>query len=439
MSAAELLPVMRHERQIDALNDAARFKFWLAGRRGGKTAAIVEDILEGIATAPNKGEVFYIGPTNAQAIELIWEKLEERLLELRWKFKPRVSKQCFSFSRGRKIYIIGAEKIRRIRGHMVWRAYMDEVAFFTVPLKDIWKAVRPALSDLKGRAIVATTPNGKGTDAYDFYLNTLKQANWKYFHWYTEDNPYIDRDEIEEARKELDEKSFNQEYRASWESYDGLAYYNFDDKVHVKPCEPLSESKPIILCYDFNVNPTTLIVAQRHGRVIQFKKEFSQKRGSTEDTTREFCEWLLERIKLGRTEQGFREIVNSLIIKIRGDASGSADKSTTGKSDYHYIEQVLKHFGLPFKKEVPLANPPIIDRVKHMNSYLKTVEGEVRIQVDPKCEHLIRDLSSQETDGRFPSDKNNLGHKADAAGYCIYWEFKHGDRPAQAPGMVGRI
>ena len=50
------------------------------------------------------------------------------------------------------------------------------------------------------------------------------------------------------------------------------------------------------------------------------------------------------------------------------------------------------------------------------------------IEIDPKCKALIRDMSSQELKGRHPSDKNNLGHKADALGYDIFYEHKLGRR-----------
>lgn len=417
---------LKHLKQIEAMEDPARFKFWLAGRRGGKTVAIVEDMLEGISVCPDGGEIFYVGPTNSDAMELIWEKLTERLDELGWKYDPKVSKQRINFSGRRKIYVIGAEKIRRIRGHKVFRCYLDEVAFFSRPLTDIWRAIRPALSDLRGRAIAATTPNGKGTDAYDFYLDIKNKADWKFFHWYTEDNPYIDAEEIEAAKAELDERSYNQEYRAGWESYEGVAYYSFDENVHEKPCDPLDLGRPFILCYDFNVNPTTIIICQKHGQMLQFKREYSQRRGSTEDTTRQMCEDFVSLLKKESkgNEDKYRSLFDSVLFKIRGDASGNAEKSNTGRSDYYYVRSVLDFFGFKYEMEVPSSNPPIIDRVKHVNGYLKAVDGTVRVQVDPACKELLRDFSSQETRGRIPSDANNLGHKADAAGYCIYWDFR---------------
>jgi hypothetical protein len=425
VSAAEQLQHPKHLKQIEALEDPTRFKFWLAGRRGGKTIGILEDLLEGAALCPDGGEIFYIGPANQDAMELIWEKLIDRLDELRWKYRPLISKQRVTLSRKRKVYVIGAENIRRIRGHKVWRAYLDEVAFFKVPLKTVWKAVRPALSDLKGRAVCATTPNGKGTDAYDFYREIISKTDWKYFHWFTEDNPYIDRDEIEDAKRELDDKAFNEEYRAGWESYEGLAYYNFDEMTHVKvDLSGYDLNRPLILNFDFNVNPTTLLIMQKHGPILRWLREFSQKRGSTEDTVREFCEDLDEYLRARFPEdERFLDAKQSVLLKIRGDASGNSEKSNTGRSDYYYVKEVLRHYGFTFEMEVPASNPPIVDRVKHVNAYLKNVSGESRIEISQQCKELIRDLGGQELNGRIPSDKNNLGHKADAFGYCVWWDY----------------
>jgi len=49
-------------------------------------------------------------------------------------------------------------------------------------------------------------------------------------------------------------------------------------------------------------------------------------------------------------------------------------------------------------------------------------KGVSRVLIDPGCKELITDLASQKLEGRIPSDKGNLGHKADAFGYRIYWQ-----------------
>lgn len=402
-------------KQVEAFHDNARHRYLNCGRRGGKTFILKEELLRAVDIAPYRGEVVYIGPTNIHAKELMWEALEDSLDELGWRYKAMVSKQRFELPGKRKIYVIGAEKIQRVRGRALCFAAMDELAYFSTDLDEVWRAIRPALSDHKGRSIVATTPDGKGTQAYDWYLKAIKDDHWSMHSWFTSDNPWIDRDEIEDAKKDLDERSFKQEYHATWESFEGLAYYNFDDKIHVKPQGPIDFTKDIHMCFDFNVNPTTLLLSQRDGDKLRYKREYSLKHSSTEETVTQFCD-------------DFRGKAEYINIKIRGDSSGKSRSSTTGKSDYFYVEQILTENGFRYVKEVATKNPPIIDRVKHVNGWLKPVAGGHRVEVDPSCEELIRDLSSQELNGRHPSDKNNLGHKADAFGYDIYYEQKLGRR-----------
>jgi hypothetical protein len=407
--------VKKNLKQIDALHDPARFKFWLAGRRGGKTFAITEDIVKTLSEAPRGADLLYLGPTLQQAKELIWEPLEERLYQLKWAFEPRISKSRFELTKNRKVYVLGAEKISRIRGHKFYKAYLDELAFFEKDFNMIWRAIRPALSDHEGGAILATTPDGKGSQAYDVYLAALQKPEWGVHSWKTIDNPHISSEEIEAAKTELDEHSFRQEYEATWESFAQLAYYNMDENLHIKPCGTIDINKPIHLCFDFNVNPTSLIISQRHGETMVYKKEYSEANSSTEDTVKHFCE-------------EHKDLAGKVMIKIRGDSSGKNRSSNTGRSDYHYVEEMLRHNGFQYQREVPSRNPPIIDRVKYVNGWLKPMAGGTRIMIDPSCTDLIRDLTTQGLDGRVPSKKNNLGHKADALGYDIYWEHINSQR-----------
>jgi hypothetical protein len=412
----------KHLKQIEALEDPTRFKFWLAGRRGGKTIGIREDILSHVPSLPDKVGILYVGPTNQDAKDIIWNELQDRLDELGWKYKPKVQPQRFELSRGRYIQIIGAEKIRRVRGKKYKRVYLDEIAFYSKPLKEIWRAVRPCLTDVRGGAIAATTPNGKGTDAYDFYLNILNKEDWSYHYWTTLDNPFIDPNEVEAARRELDPKSFNQEYCAGWESFEGLAYYCFDENTHIKKCSEIDLKLPVELVFDFNVNPTTLLVSQQRPGGISFRREYSQKNSGTPATVRSFCE-------------DMKAHQDKIQLHIYGDASGSSRRSNTGRSDYDAVKDVLTHYGYrekeSFHMRVMAANPAIIDRVSYANAWLKNAAGESRVEIDPSCVDLIRDLSSQPLEGRFPSDKNNLGHKADAFGYRIHWAQTIGQRKPQ--------
>lgn len=397
----------KHRPQIKLSKDDSRFIYVLAGRRGGKTFYMAEDILKTIHSLPPKAKIVYIGPSLGHAKELCWEPVQERAHQLGWYCKPHESKSVLTFSKKRQLHVLGAEKISRVRGKRFHKAYLDEIAFFTKKMTDVWRAIRPCLSDYRGKAILSTTPNGKGTSAYDFYLDVKSKKDWSYHYWKTSDNPFIDAKEIEDAKRELDERSFMQEYEASWQSFEGVVYYSFDDNVHVKKQPDIDPSLPIHLCYDFNVNPTTLLLSQKEDGKLRYKKEYSKKHSSTEATTEDFC-------------KDFKGM--ALDLRIRGDSTGSSRRSNTGRSDYHYVKEILTDHGFSYEFEVKAKNPAIVDRLKVVNSWLKPYVGEHKVEIDPSCKELIRDLSSQEMIGRMPSDKNNLGHKADAFGYDIYWQ-----------------
>jgi predicted phage terminase large subunit-like protein len=105
-----------------------------------------------------------------------------------------------------------------MRGLKVYFAVIDEAAF----IKDdnIWnKVIRPALSDLKGNAVFISSPSGRNW-FYDLYIKAKSGSlkEWKTWHLTTLDNPTIDREEIEDAKKNLSSFAFRQEFMASFDS-----------------------------------------------------------------------------------------------------------------------------------------------------------------------------------------------------------------------------
>lgn len=397
-----------HYKQSEALSLQSRFNFWLTGRRGGKTTGIIEDMCETIPKMPRNTGMIYIGPTNIQSKEIIWDELIDRMESLGWNPDPKITEQRVYVKNGRYVQVLGAEKIRRVRGKKYYKAYLDEVAYYTTKLDKIWLAIRPTLSDFGGGAFITTTPAGKGTDAYLFYMAAKSKEDWSTFEWDTADNPFINPEEVISAKHELDPKSFEQEYLAKWVSFDGLAYYTFDETKHVKKQPPMNYDLPISMTFDFNVNPTSLLLIQNENQKHRVKREYSFKNSSTIKTVENFCD-------------DYKDYKEKIHLKINGDASGSARRSGTGFSDYHYIRELLTHHKYKFTMCVPAANPSIVDRVNHTNAWLMNAAGESKIEIDPSCKDTILDLSSQTLEGRFPSDKGNLGHKGDALGYYVYW------------------
>jgi hypothetical protein len=118
-------------------------------------------------------------------------------------------------------------------------------------------------------------------------------------------------------------------------------------------------------------------------------------------------------------------------VEIFGDASGRS-MQTTGFSDYQILQNTLTKAGIRrIKMRVPASNPPVLSRIRKVNGLLTNALGEVRLEIDPKCEHLIKDFEEVlYKPGSAVIDKNRdplRTHVSDALGYLIWALW--GDKP----------
>lgn len=111
-------------------------------------------------------------------------------------------------STGGVIELWSLERPRSIRGRKYKRVIIDEVAFIK-GLKRAWTSIiRPTLADYRGDAWFFSNPGDEGEDS-DYFEELFNRGNdpswknWKSWQMPTAANPYIDPEEIEEARREL--------------------------------------------------------------------------------------------------------------------------------------------------------------------------------------------------------------------------------------------
>jgi Terminase RNaseH-like domain len=88
-----------------------------------------------------------------------------------------------------------------------------------------YKVLRPTLSDRQGIAWVTTSPNGWDWCYHRFYKPALdgRPGFWA-TKYRTIDNPKITAEEVEEARQDLDELFFQQEYLGDFVTFTGAVY-----------------------------------------------------------------------------------------------------------------------------------------------------------------------------------------------------------------------
>ena len=206
----ELLPW-----QKEVFQDTTRFKVIVAGRRCGKSRlSAVALLVEGLR-CPQGSAVMYVAPTQGQARQIIWDVLMELGRDVIQ--SSHVNNMDITLINGAKIYVRGSDRPDTLRGVSLTYLVLDEVADIK---SETWeKVLRASLSDKKGSALFIGTPKGRNW-FYDMYNlgKTDSDTEWKSWHFTTKDNPLIDPEEIEGAKKTLSSFSFKQEYEASFDN-----------------------------------------------------------------------------------------------------------------------------------------------------------------------------------------------------------------------------
>lgn len=201
--------------QQEVFADKTRFKVVAAGRRCGKSRLAATTLLIEGLRCPAGSAVLYVAPTNGQARQIIWNVLLDLGREVI--AGSHVNNQDITLINGATIYVRGADRPDTLRGVSLTYAVLDEVADIK---PEAWEQViRASLSDKKGRGLFIGTPKGRNWFFDLFKLGqTGQDPDWKSWHFTTKDNPLIDPEEIESAKKTMSSFAFKQEYMASFDN-----------------------------------------------------------------------------------------------------------------------------------------------------------------------------------------------------------------------------
>jgi len=205
----ELLPW-----QQEVFNDPVRFKIVAAGRRTGKSRlAAWQLIIYGLQT--DRGHVFYVAPTQGQARDIMWTTL----LELAHPVikSSHINNLQITLINGCTISLKGADRPETMRGVSLKFLVMDEYADMK---PSVWEQIlRPALADQKGDAMFIGTPMGRNHFYELFtYAEMGDDESYKAWHFTSYDNPLLDPEEIDTAKKSMSSYAFRQEFMASFEA-----------------------------------------------------------------------------------------------------------------------------------------------------------------------------------------------------------------------------
>ena len=154
-------------------------------------------------------------PTQGQARDIMWQTL----LELG---NPVISGSHINnlqikLINGATISLKGADRPETMRGVSLKFLVLDEYADMK---PDVFEQIlRPALADQKGCAMFIGTPMGRN-HFYELYkyAELDDDPTYKAWHFTSYDNPLLDPDEIDIAKRSMSSYAFRQEFMASFEA-----------------------------------------------------------------------------------------------------------------------------------------------------------------------------------------------------------------------------
>jgi len=403
------------DRQKQYLNDYDhRFTVLPSGRRSRKTLLSKRKIL--IHALRNPGSrLFHGAPTHRQAKAIFWAQLKEDTRSL-WATRPSETELCVRLLGGSEIHVIGLDAPERIEGQPWDGCHITEMG--NIKAHAWGENIRPVLSDTNGFAMLDGVPEGinfyydlalyaaggalpKTVPIDGAFAESPDDPDWCYYHWFSSD--VLNQSEIEAAKRELDERTFKQEYEGSFESYEGLAYYAFG-KHNLAPVQHEKE-RPVHIGMDFNVDPMTATFSHVMGDdVHQFGEAYLPNSNTWE---------MVDHIKR-------RFDINKCFIY--PDSTGKARQANASRSNI----AILQEAGFPVKARS--ANPYQIDRINAVNSLLKDRGPQTRYKVNPAtCPKTINDFNKVEAleDGRLNKTQEATGlvHITDALGYKVTYLF----------------
>ncbi|MEJ7610659.1 MAG: hypothetical protein WKF88_05705 [Ferruginibacter sp.] len=252
---------------------------------------------------------------------------------------------------------------------------------------------------------------------HDKWLEGQLHSPFCYIQALTTDNKYVTADQWN-AWKNMDEASYRNLIEGSWEfdQVGNVFIYSLREKprkdkkpgyAHIIHGMLPDYTLPLIVSFDFNVEPITALVCQ-HANDHSWVSILQEYRLMNSDIF-ELCDRII-------TDHP------GAYFKVTGDASGrNRTAITRGNRNYYYfIKKKLKLSDSQFK--LPGANPSIANTRVLCNSLLAKHPAYL---INATCNHLLADIRNVTIDEKGDIDKKKDSHKTHLLDCWRYynWQF----------------
>ena len=379
-------------KRREILNDPARYKIVSSGRRFGKSYFSVLFLLNKPVEANERRWIVF--PTYRQAKMVSWSLLKGIFANKQATINE--TELSITLDNGAKIELKGADKPDSLRGVSTTMVVMDEYSYMK---ENVWgEIIQPTLAENKGSALFVGTPSGLN-HFYDLFVKgQSNDSDYKSWQFTTLEGGFISEEEVENAKKNLDKRTFQQEYEASFLTAANRCAYNFNRDTH---CRVMEKSPRMFWGIDFGVASymTALLMCENTAGEVYVFDEI----GLQNSNTFELAKLMQEKGKG---------------LPCYPDPAGKARTSNSTKSDHKILQDA--GFTVISKK----SNPTQKDRLNALNRMLEDATGKHKLFINPKCKNTIRDLELCTLDNGQILKTETLSHFLDGLMYPL--EYRYG-------------
>lgn len=282
---------------------------------------------------------------------------------------------------------------------------LDFVWFDEEPPKDIYDECRMRVLDKKGDIFGTMTPLKGLTFIHDeIYLNVNNddQIWYEFMEW--GDNPYLDKEEVEQISKSLSSEQLDSRRYGRFKAGTGLVYPEFDENIHViEPTNLPSDWQDCISIDPGLNNPLSAhwYSVDYDGNVYVVAEHFEAGKDIVYHANK--IKEISDRIGWHRDSQG----------RLRALIDSAANQKTL--ASLKSVTQLFCENGIMVN---PNVNKDMFSGIQCVKQYLKVTCGKPKIYIFKNCVNLIRELKNYRW-GEGDVPKKTDDHSLDELRYYL--------------------
>lgn len=211
------------------IQNKKRFNVLVVHRRAWKTVwALLDELLEStcalldwVIKDKQPWDYWYIAPTYKQAKKIAWRMIKKYWDQIKW-FEYNASELMVTYRNGSTISLFWAENPDSLRWLDLKWVIFDEYA--QQPSWIYWEIIFPMINANWWWVTWIWTPKGKNA-FHKLYLRALKDERFYVVLLKYTDTWLLSEEQISDARAEMTEEEFEQEYNCSFEAFMRWAVY----------------------------------------------------------------------------------------------------------------------------------------------------------------------------------------------------------------------